>query len=94
MEQSIIPVIRSSTAPVLPYFLITLRDQPYETIEPILRSAVKLVNMLKAQQPKDTLSQGLKDDLTDGLYILNESCPREAGEDGLRKNLAQILSVS
>ncbi|EFX73375.1 hypothetical protein DAPPUDRAFT_109864 [Daphnia pulex] len=42
MEQSIIPVIRDSTAPVLPYLLLTMRDQPQEKVEPILKPAITL----------------------------------------------------
>ena len=91
MEQSIIPVMRVSTAPVLPYLLITLRDQPYEMITPVLKPAIKLINVMKAQQTKDPTSQTLILDLIDAVYILNERRPRTNEDDS---HIGQILSVS
>lgn len=92
MEKSVIPVIRASTAPVLSYLLITLRDQTPDKMDPILKPAINLVNILKAQQPKDTVSINLKTELVEGLYILSEK--RSVMSDKLNELLLKTLSVS
>lgn len=92
MEKSVIPVIRASTAPVLSYLLITLRDQTPNKMDPILKPAINLVNILKAQQPKDTVSINLKTELVEGLYILSEK--RSVMSDKLNELLLKTLSVS
>lgn len=91
MEQSVIPVIRASTAPVLSYLLITLRDQTHDKMDPVLKPAITLVNVLKAQQPKDSVSIGLKTELVEGLYILSEK--RSARGDKLSELLLHTLTV-
>lgn len=92
MEQSVIPVIRASTALVLPYILFTLRDESSETTDPILKPALNLVTTLQAQQPKDNVSQNLKAELIEGLYVLSDKRPKRTG-DKLDEILLQVLSV-
>jgi hypothetical protein len=91
MEQSIIPVIRGSTAPVLPYLLLTMRDQPQEKVEPILKPAITLVNILKIQPSKDNETQYLRTELVEGLYVLSEKLPQK--EDQLYQALLRTISV-
>ncbi|XP_046648592.1 ubiquitin carboxyl-terminal hydrolase 35-like [Daphnia pulicaria] len=90
MEQSIIPVIRGSTAPVLPYLLLTMRDQPQEKVEPILKPAITLVNILKIQPSKDNETQYLRTELVEGLYVLSEKLPQK--EDQLYQALLRTIS--
>jgi hypothetical protein len=92
MEQSIIPVIRGSTAPVLPYFLLTMRDQPQDKVEPILKPAITLVNVLKIQSSKDNETQCLRTELIEGLYVLSDKLPHK--EDQLYQSLLRTISVN
>ena len=91
MEQSIIPVIRSSTAPVLPYLLLTMRDQPQDKVEPMLKPAINLVNSLKIQPSKDDETQYLRTELLEGLYVLSERLLHK--EDQLYQLLLRTISV-
>ena len=89
VERSIIPVMRASTAPVLPYFLLTLRDQPPEKIESILKPTFMLLLSLKKYS--DANAQQLRTELLEGLYILSDKWLRS---EELNKSLLEALSVS
>ena len=93
MEQSIIPVIRASTAPVLPYILLTLRAQPQHIIDPIIKPAIKLVIALKSQQSIDPATTHLlKIELGECLYVLRDT--QSCNNHNMQQSLTQILSVS
>ena len=68
MEQSIIPVLRSTTAPVLLYILYTLRDSPPDELEVVVYPAVKLFRLLKIQ--KDAATQQFLANMAEAFYIL------------------------
>lgn len=68
MEQSIIPVMRNTTAPVLLYMLYTLRDSSPEQLQTVVYPAVKLFNFLKSQ--KDVTTQQFLTNMAEAFYIL------------------------
>ena len=68
MEQSIIPVMRSTTAPVLLYILFTLRDSSPDDLKVVVDPAVKLFKLLKPQQ--DAATQQFLSEMAEAFYIL------------------------
>lgn len=79
MEKSIVPIIRHSTAPVLPYILLTIRDQPPQKFETILLSALRLFTSLRHQSSIDPSAAELRGELSDAFHVLAEKIPSVAG---------------
>lgn len=92
MEQSVIPIIRASTAPVLPYMLCAFRDQPQEKVDFMLKPAIRLVNLLKTQISNDNETQHLRNELMEVLHIMSEKLSYT--DDQLRHSLLQTISVN
>ncbi|KAK4009943.1 ubiquitin carboxyl-terminal hydrolase 35 [Daphnia magna] len=90
MEQSVIPIIRASTAPVLPYMLCAFRDQPQEKVDFMLKPAIRLVNLLKTQISNDNETQHLRNELMEVLHIMSEKLSYT--DDQLRHSLLQTIS--
>lgn len=68
MSQSVVPVIRNSTGPVLLYMLLAVRDQRADKLDPIIEAALELFGKIKSQiQNPD---QTFKLDLVEVLFHL------------------------
>ncbi|KAI9558636.1 hypothetical protein GHT06_015424 [Daphnia sinensis] len=85
-----IPIIRASTAPVLPYMLCAFRDQPQEKVDFLLKQAIRLVNFLKIQAPNDNETQHLRNEMMEVLHIMSEKLSYT--DDHLRQSLLQTIS--
>ena len=68
MDQSIVPVMRSTTAPVLLYILYTQRDSSPDDLKVTVYPAVKLFKLLKTQ--KDAATQQFLANMAEAFYIL------------------------
>lgn len=80
MEKSIVPIIRHSTAPVLPYIILTIRDQELQKFEAVLFSALSLFACLKPQSKTDSSAAELRKTLSDAFHIVAEKISPSTGK--------------
>lgn len=80
MEKSIVPVMRHATSPVLPYIVLTIREQLLQKFEAILLSALRLFMFLKLQSKTDPSAAELRQELSDAFHILAEKVSPSTGK--------------